>query len=140
MEMLSTRNFQKPNDSFWSISLKTAKSYKSKVFLFGEDSWLYCGDITFKDGIYKAHVINGSWFLVYDTKDKTLKAYRSAEDKRLDYLPVTQSIAELTWACDPRGKGYTDVLENAKERYKSGERANFGLVEHIYIEEDGIPF
>lgn len=68
MEMLSTRNFQKPNDNFWSISLKTVESYKNK------------------------------------------------------------------------GKGYNVVIENAKERYKSGEKANFELIKHIYIEENEIPF
>lgn len=120
--------------------MKTVESYKNKVFLFGEDGCIYCSDIDFKDGIYRAHVVNGSWFLVYDTKTKTLKAYRSAEDERLDYLPVTQSIAELTWSCNPKGKGYSDVLENAKERYKSGEKANFELVEYIHIEKDEIPF
>lgn len=99
----------------------------SKVFLFGEHGWLYCSDVRLKDGVYDGWVENGAWYLVYDTKTGLLESYRSAGEKRLDWKPVTSWTGELTWMCYPQGRGYNEVIEDAKERYKAGEEANYSL-------------
>jgi hypothetical protein len=38
-----------------------------KVFLFGDDNWLYCSAVSFHDGIWRGHVENGYWHLVYNS-------------------------------------------------------------------------
>jgi hypothetical protein len=98
-----------------------------KVFLFDEIRWLYCSDVRLEDGIYSGWVENGAWHLVYDTKTKLLEFYQGSGEKRLDFKPVTYGSAELIWACYPNGIGYNQVIENAKEKYKSGEEANYSL-------------
>lgn len=99
----------------------------SKVFLFDEDSWLYCSDVTFKDGIWRGWVENGAWHLVYNTVDKRLKCYRDSADERVDYLPVTERNATLSWMCDPQGLGYNEVIAIARVRYIAKESANFEI-------------
>jgi hypothetical protein len=99
----------------------------SKVFLFGEHGWLYCSDVRLKDGVYTGWVENGAWYLVHDTKTGLTESYRGAGEKRLRYKPVTSWTGELIWICYPQGTGYNEVIENAKERYKSGEEANYNL-------------
>jgi hypothetical protein len=36
-----------------------------KVFLFDDDNWLYCSDVTFEDGMYHGWVENGHWDWCY---------------------------------------------------------------------------
>lgn len=102
----------------------------SKVFLFNGDSWLYCSDLTFKDGIYKGWVNNGAWKMAADTT-KDIISYE-----------IGVNNAKLLWACDPNGRfDYNDVIEDAKKRYKAGEPANFELVETFYKDdEDDVAF
>jgi hypothetical protein len=99
----------------------------SKVFLFGEHGWLYCSDVRLKDGVYSGWVENGAWHLVYDTKTKLLESFQTAEEKRLGYKPVTSGTCDLTWMCYPQGKWYNEVITNAEERFKAGEKANYSL-------------
>lgn len=99
----------------------------SKVFLFGEHDWLYCSDVRLQDGVYTGWVENGAWYLVYNTKTGLVESYQSAGEKRLDYKPVTSWVGELTWMCYTQGFGYNTTIENAKERYKAGEKANYSL-------------
>ena len=99
----------------------------SKVFLFDKHSWLYCSDVTHKDGIWAGWVENGAWYLDFDGNTNTLQAYNGRGEKNIGWKPVTESKAELTWACDPAGFGYNSVIADAQERYKSGEEANYKL-------------
>ncbi len=93
----------------------------SKVLLFDKHSWLYCSDVKHKDGVLTGWVENGAWYLHFDENTGILKACygRNISD------PVTESKATLTWACDKIGFDYNSVIENARERYKAGEEANF---------------
>lgn len=115
----------------------------SKVFLFENDHWLYCSDVTFEDGVYHGWVENGAWHLMYDTK---LKGWftchsRAAADS---LVAVTKGYKKLTWACDP-GKGfdYNDIIADVRERYAAGEPANYELkpdpVDELEDDEE-IPF
>ena len=91
----------------------------SKVFLFGSGHWLYCSDVTFKDGIYRGWVVNGAWKMTADTAKDTLSS-------------VNGSYAnKLSWACDPNvtGWGYNEVINDAEQRYEGGELPNFTLKE-----------
>lgn len=99
----------------------------SKVFLFNGQDWFYCSDVRLKDGVYTGWVENGAWHLVHDTKTGLTESYQSAGEKRLGYKPVTSWVGKLTWMCYPKGIGYNDVIENAKERYDAGEEANYSL-------------
>lgn len=99
----------------------------SKVFLFDKYNWLYCSDVRLKDEVYSGWVENGAWRMIYDTKTGLLESYQSAEEKRLGWEPVVSSASELTWMCYPQGLGYNEVIENAKKRYKSGEKSNYSL-------------
>ena len=99
----------------------------SKVFLFGEHSWLYCSDVRLKDDVYTGWVENGAWHLVHDTKTGLLESYQGAGEKRNGYKPVTSWTGELTWMCYPKGTGYNEVIGDAKERYEAGEEANYSL-------------
>jgi hypothetical protein len=53
-------------------------------------------------------------------------------------VAVTKGHKKLTWACDPNRNlfDYNKVIEEAKERYKAGEPANFELKEEHVIEYD----
>ena len=117
----------------------------SKVFLFDEQSWLYCSDVTHKNEIWTGWVENGAWFLHYDEKYEILKAYKDASEKRLGWKPVTESKVKLTWACDKsKVFGYNYVIADAEERFKAGEESNYKLtkkkkpVKEDYADE--IPF
>lgn len=99
----------------------------SKVFLFGGRSWFYCSDVMLEDGVYSGWTVNGNWHLVYDTRTKILESYRNEEEKRIGWKPMTSWKGKLTWMCYPEGLGYNEVIENAKKRYKSGEKANYSL-------------
>jgi hypothetical protein len=116
----------------------------SKVFLFGGRSWLYCSGVMLEDGVYSGWTDNGAWHLVYDTKTKLLESFRSAEEKRLGWKPVTSWKGRLTWMCYPHGFGYNEVIEDAKKRYKSGEEANYSLepINKAKVDEydDEVPF
>jgi hypothetical protein len=115
----------------------------SKVLLFNEKYWLYCSDVRLKEGVYSGWVENGMWHLIYDTNTKLLECYRTAEEERLGWKPVTSWTGELTWMCYPEGFGYNKVIANAEERYKAGEEANISLepimmkTEEVY---DEVPF
>jgi hypothetical protein len=108
-----------------------------KVFLFDNDNWLYCEDVTFEDGVYHGRVINGNWHLMYDTKLEGWFACRNREAAD-SLVAVTKGHRKLTWVTDPYKPlfNYNDVLEEAKERYKAGEPANFELKEEHVIEYD----
>jgi len=113
----------------------------SKVFLFDRDSWLYCSDVSHKDGIWTGWVENGAWFLHFDENTGVFKACNGRGSLN---TPVTERNSELTWACDKTGFHYNDVIENARKRYEAGEDANFviappkKLVKEDY--EDEVPF
>lgn len=116
-----------------------------KVFLFDNDHWLYCSDVTLEDGVYHGWVENGAWHLMYDTNLKGWFACES-RDHADSLVAVTKGSKELVWACDP-GKGfdYNTVIEDAKKRYAAGEPADFELKpepEPVYELEDDeeIPF
>jgi hypothetical protein len=112
-----------------------------KVFLFDNTTWLYCEDVTFEDGVYHGEVINGGWHLMYDTKLEGWFACHSREAAN-SLVAVTKGHKKLTWACDPYKPifDYNKVIEEAKERYKAGEPANFELKEEHVIEYDDVPF
>lgn len=99
----------------------------SKVFLFDKHNWLYCSDVRLKDEVYSGWVENGAWYMIYDTKTGLLESHQSAGEKRLDWKPVTSVIVNLDWMCYPQGIGYNVVIDNAEDRYKSGEEANYSL-------------
>ena len=117
----------------------------NKVFLFGEMTWLYCSDVTHKNGIWTGWVENGAWYLHFDEHTNTLQAYNVCGEKNIGWKPVTESKAKLTWVCDKsRLVGYNAVIEDAKERYKTGEEANYSLPERKKPVKkdygDGVPF
>lgn len=100
----------------------------SKVFLFDKHNWLYCSDVSFKDGVWRGWVVNGAWHLVYNTVDNSIKSYRDRDDERLDYLPMNEYTATLTWMCDPvNDRGYNKVIADAAQRYKANEPAVFEI-------------
>jgi hypothetical protein len=100
----------------------------SKVFLFDDHGWLYCSNVRLlKDGIYTGWVENGAWHLIHDTKTEISEAYNGAGEKRNGFEPVNLWSCKLTWICYPKGAGYNEVIEDAKERYKTGEEANYSL-------------
>ena len=109
----------------------------SKVFLFDDDNWLYCRDVTLKDGVYHGWVENGAWHLMYDTSHEGWLACRSraAAD---NLVAVTKGYKKLTWACDPgKGRSYNDIIEDAKQRYAAGEPANYELnPEPVYQDDE----
>ena len=99
----------------------------SKVFLFGEHSWLYCSDVRLKNDVYSGWVENGAWHLVYDTKSEMIESYYGSVDHRYGRKPAYSWKGNLTWICYPKGTGYNEVIEDAKERYEAGEEANYIL-------------
>jgi hypothetical protein len=103
----------------------------TKVFLFEDDKWLYCDDVSLEDGVYHVSVINGNWTAWIDTVNSTVKSSQHSEE------------SQLIWACDP-GKGfdYNAVIEDAKKRYAAGEPADFEVKPEPEYEDndDGIPF
>lgn len=138
----------------------------SKVFLFDDNNWLYCSDVSFKDGVWRGWVVNGAWHLVYNTVDESFKCYHDSADERADYLPINEDTATLTWMCDPQGRDYNSVIADAAQRYRANESAvveigidkNFALYQKLkakyenddeydlYLElrekyeDDGVPF
>lgn len=104
----------------------------SKVFLFDEYGWLYCSDVSYdKDDTWHGWVVNGDWYLMYDTKLKGLFAFK---DKSYagSLVAETKTKAELTWVCDPDLKNigrlnYNAIIQDAEERYKNGEPANYTI-------------
>ena len=97
----------------------------SKVFLFDNHSWLYCSVVTHKNGIWTGWVENGYWYLIFNEINGLFQACRSK--RKEDVLaPVTITTSKLVWACDTKHhRDYNVVIEDAKERHKSGEEANF---------------
>lgn len=116
----------------------------TKVFLFENDHWLYCSDVTEEDGVYHGWVVNGAWHLMYDTKLEGWFACHSR--KAADSLvAVTKGYKKLSWACDPFKNlfDYNSVITDARERYAAGEPANYELKpDPVYEndEEDEVPF
>lgn len=99
-----------------------------KVFLFDDYSWLYCSEVSFKEGVYRGWVINGHWNLRYDTATNTLQAFNGAREAE----PVTETVVPLIWMCTPKEtkfKNYSEVIAEAEERYKSGEASDNTLVD-----------
>ena len=107
--------------------LTLVNTVASKVFLFDKHSWLYCSDVTHKNGIWTGWVENGAWYLHFDENTSTLQAYNDRGEKNIGWKPVTEIKTKLVWACDPVGFGYNSVIKDADERYKSGEEANYKL-------------
>lgn len=93
-----------------------------KVFLFDDDRWLYCENVSFEDGVYHGTVINGNWHLMYDTKLRGLFACysRTAADS---LVAVSKNYSELIWACDPQRAlfDYNVVIEEAKKDIMQGK-------------------
>ncbi len=86
---------------------------------------------------YTGYVINGVWYLTYDTSTFLLKSFRSNRDK----VPVSYSNdTKLIWMCDPIKGDYNTVIENAKERFENGEVSNTIIIEQNDELEDEIPF
>lgn len=116
-----------------------------KIFLFDDDQWLYCEDVTLEDGVYHGEVINGSWHLMYDTKTGGWFACHTREAAD-SLVAVTKSYANLIWACDPSKALFTYdvVIAEAKQRYEAGEPANFELKQQESVieqdDEDQVPF
>ncbi len=114
-----------------------------KVFLFDNDNWLYCSDVTLEDGVYHGWVENGAWHLMYDTKLEGWFACHSRAAAN-NLVAVTKGHKKLTWACDPARAlfGYNAVIEDARTRYAAGEPADYELkldpVDELDDEE--IPF
>src|SRR6056297_2912052 len=114
-----------------------------KVFLFDDDHWLYCSDVTLEDGVYHGWVVNGAWHLMYDTELEGWFAChsRAAADS---LVAVTKGCKKLTWACDPAQAlfDYNTVIADARERYAAGEPADYELKpEPVYEEDDDeVPF
>ena len=115
----------------------------SKVFLFDNDHWLYCSDVTVEDGVYHGWVVNGAWHLMYDTDLEGWLACHSREAAD-SLVVVTKGRKKLTWACDPVKSlfDYNSVINDARERYAAGEPANYVLKEVVYEDEedDEVPF
>ena len=104
----------------------------TKVFLFEDDKWLYCDDVSLEDGVYRASVINGNWTAWIDTVNSTVKSSQHSQE------------SQLIWACDPHQNlfDYNAVISDARVRYESGESADYELKpEPVYEDnDDGIPF
>lgn len=103
----------------------------SKVFLFGDNNWLYCSDVSYNNGNWRGWVVNGNWHLMYDTKSKSLLACVDAAHAN-SLVAVTKARTELTWACDADLKNvgqyyYNEVIHDAQTRYKNGEPANYAI-------------
>lgn len=101
----------------------------SKVFLFENDHWLYCSDVTFEDGVYTGWVVNGAWKM--QATDTTIKSTGHSYETK------------MIWACNPNttARDYNSVIENARERYAAGEPANFKLKpKPVYEDDDEVPF
>lgn len=99
-----------------------------KVFLFENDHWIYCSDVTFEDGVYNGWVINGHWEMW--ATDTTVKSRQHTHETK------------IIWACDP-GKDwdYNAVIADARERYAAGEPADFELKPDPVDEpDDEVPF
>jgi len=101
-----------------------------KVFLFDNDNWLYCSEVTLEDGVYHGWVINGHWEM--RATDTTVKSIQHTHETK------------IIWACDP-GKGfdYNDVIADARERYTAGEPANYELKSEPvdeFEDDEEIPF
>lgn len=115
----------------------------SKVFLFDKQTWLYCSNVAYKDGVWTGWVENGAWYLHFNETTGILKV---CIDRRSLKNPVTVSKAKLTWACDPFKSlfDYRSVIVDAEARYKVGEHANYKLtkkkksVKEDY--DDEVPF
>ncbi len=115
-----------------------------KVFLFDNDNWLYCSDVTYEDDVYHGWVENGAWHLMYDTKLEGWMAChsRAAADS---LVAVTKGYKKLNWACNPAQTlfDYNSVIKDARKRYAAGEPADYELKpESVYEDEDDkeIPF
>lgn len=115
----------------------------SKVFLFDNDHWLYCSDVTVEDGVYHGWVVNGAWHLMYDTDLEGWLACHSREAAD-SLVVVTKGRKKLTWACDPVKSlfDYNSVIADARKRYAAGEPADYVLKEVVYEDEedDEVPF
>jgi hypothetical protein len=115
-----------------------------KVFLFDDDNWLYCSEVTLEDGVYHGLVENGNWHLMYDTKLNGWFAChsRAAADS---LVAVTKGYKKLTWACDPSQAlfDYNTVIADARERYEAGEPADYELKPEPvdeFEDDEEIPF
>jgi len=105
-----------------------------KVFLFEDNKWLYCGDVSY-DGhsCYEGRVINGEYNIVIDTAVNVVNHAHGTNE------------AKLVWACDPSHVlfDYSSVINDARERYAAGEPADYELKHQPEIEEDDdneVPF
>lgn len=101
----------------------------SKVFLFGNYSWLYCTNVKYKNSIWTGWVENGAWFLHFDENTNISKACYDA--KSVNDPVTTSNDIKLVWACDINEKlrGYNEIIEDAKIRYENGEPSNLLLVD-----------
>jgi hypothetical protein len=96
----------------------------SKVFLFENDHWLYCSDVTVEDGVYHGWVVNGAWEMW--ATDTTVKSRQHTHETK------------IVWACDPNtmSRDYNGVIDNAKARYELGEPADYVLKEVVNEDEE----
>jgi len=105
-----------------------------KVFLFENDKWLYCGDLSYDgNGCYEGRVINGEYNIAIDTTVDVINHAHGTNE------------AKLIWACDPFAASfdYNLVINDARERYAAGEPADYELKPQPEIEEDDddeVPF
>ena len=104
----------------------------SKVFLFDHHNWLYCSDVSYDDdNTWHGHVVNGAWYLMYDTRLNGFFAFKDKSHAN-SLVAETTRKATLTWACDANLKNigrlnYADMIADAQSRYENGEPANYAI-------------
>jgi hypothetical protein len=112
----------------------------SKVFLFNTEYWLYCTDVAFVDDTWQGWVVNGAWYMEYDTKLGGLFVYKNKSDAA-SFFAVSTFKAELSWVGNigdfdgQKRIDYNDVLEDAKVRYVNGEPADYDVTPEPVDEE-----
>ena len=99
---------------------------RSKIFIFEGDVCLYISEpkFNFETGVYTGSVINGAWKMGYDTRKEVLYCFKNEK-------VVYETEIKLLWAGDnlvSRHETYNDVIENALERYRSGEKPNYNII------------
>ena len=81
------------------------------VILFYPDKWIWIIKVEYKDNIISGRVVNGAWNLNYDTITHELRCERGHV-----------ASPKILWIVHAGpGKSFTEVINNAQDRYDSGE-------------------
>lgn len=101
-----------------------------KIFLFDDEHWLLCSEVSCSDGMWRGYVINGNWKMSYDQSAGIVNTGRGNHK------------TTLTWIGDVKisSSDYNEILEDAKLRFIAGEKPNFELNETLDEDEEIIPF